>query len=151
MNISIWISITALVVSISAFIYTVSTNQSKTRISLSAKRNALRVDVHEASIKLLSLIDSLIKNPQSEQHIRILKKMVDTAKGLVSIYKDFEEDLPVPWIMQTMVVTKYDYISAKLLEFTRVFDKAQKSFEAGDLNELESVTEGMYNRIWGGT
>lgn len=151
MNYSIWISIIALLVSIGAFSYSVLTNQYKVRISLSAKRNSLRVDVHEASMKLLSLIDKIIKEPRFDQQVHILEKMVDTEKGLVSIYLDLEENLAVSWRMQTMVATKYDYISAKLQEFTRVFDRAQTTFEAGDLNELESMTEGMYNRILGGT
>jgi hypothetical protein len=151
MNISIWISITALAVSIGAFIHTVLTNQSKVRISLSAKRNSLRIDVHEASMKLLGLIDKMIKGPQSDQYVRILKKMVETTKGLVSIYKVLDENLTVPWRMQTMIAIEYDYLSTKLHEFTRVFDIAQISFDAGDLDNLESIIEGMYNRILGGT
>ena len=66
MIISIGISIIAFVVSIGGFIYTVFTNQSKFSISIFAKLNSLRVDVHEASIELLNLINNIIKVSASQ-------------------------------------------------------------------------------------
>ncbi len=151
MNISIWISIIALIISIGAFIHTIISRQSKIKISLSAKRNSLRVDAHEASINLLGLIKQMIKDPQSDQHVRILENMVDTAEGFTWIYKELDKKVKVNWLMQTSIATEYDYISTKIQEFTKMFNRAKTSLESGDLDELESLTEGMHNRILSGT
>lgn len=151
MNPSFWISLVALTVSIGALLHSISTNRSQVKISLTAKRSRIRLDVHEASLRLIGLIRKIMREPQTDQLIHILDTLTETADGLVSVYRELGNKQSAPWVIQTLVATNYEDIAAQIQEFMRVLSEAETSFEAGDIDDLESVAEGMQKRIWGGT
>lgn len=148
LDISIWISIIALIVSVAALVFSFISNQSKIKISLAAQRNSIRVDVHEQLFRLVNLINEVIELPKTDQHVNILNKMVETSQGLHSVYDTLNESLYEPLDKRTEIAIRYCEIASDLQEFKRVLGEAQSSLERGKMDELETAVNGMYNRVF---
>ena len=150
MNISVWISVGALVVSITALVYSIRNGITKTKISILEMRNSLRVNVHESSMEVLVLIEKIKYQANSEQEHQIVEKLIETAEGMTSMYEILKKIIEVPWyISSSNLIKDYDRISSELKEFNLILSVAKAEFISGNIDKLERTVAGLHVRILG--
>lgn len=150
MNLSVWISLSALVVSITSLIYSIRNGFVKENISLLEKRNLLRLNVHETTMEILFLIESIRNQTSSEQEIRIVEDLVETAKGMTSMYKHLKLKIEIPFpYSPSNFIKEYDHFLSDMKEFNLILSLAKTELEKGNMDDLERTVGGLLVRMLG--
>lgn len=150
MNLSVWISLGALVVSITALTYSIRNSIAKTKTSILEMRNSFRVNVHESSMEVLLLIEKIKNQATSDQEIRIVKKLIETVEGMTLMYERLKKEIEVPWYFSSnALISKYDFFSSELKEFNLILSRAKTEFNSGNIDKLERIVVGLHVRMLG--
>lgn len=150
MTFSIWISLGALVFSITALTFTIKNGIAKARISVLEMRNSFRANVHDSTMEILLLIEKIRNQAITEQKIRIVEKLVETAEGMTLIYKKLKKDIEVPWCFSSSILIQdYGHLSSEMKEFNLILAGARAEFNNGNFDKLEKIVVGLHIRILG--
>jgi len=150
MNLSVWISLSALVVSILSLIYSIRNGLVKEHNSLLEKRNLLRVNVHETTMEVLILIESIRNQASSEQELQIVADLVETARGMTSLYKDLKLKIEIPFPHSpSNFIKEYDHFLSDMKEFNLILSLAKTELEKGNMDDLERTVGGLRVRMLG--
>lgn len=150
MDISVWISLASLSISITALIYSIRNGRTKTKLSFLEMRNSFRVNLHASTMEVFLLIEKIKNQAHSEQEVRIINKLIETADGMISIYEKLKKTVDVlGYISPNKLIEKYDGFSAELKEFNLILSLAKADYSSGNIDKLEATVLGLHVRMLG--
>ncbi len=150
MNTSDWISLGALAVSLIALFFSKRNEVNQSKISFLEKRNSIRVNIHESTMEILLLIEKIKNQAKTEQEIRIIKKLIETAQGMTSAYEKLKENVEIPWYTSlSTFISEYNHIFTEMKEFNLILTKAKSDFDNKNIEELEMTVDGLHVRTLG--
>lgn len=157
MSLPVAISLLSLVLSVISLAYNVSAAKAKDAIMISSIRNSMRLDAHEVTIKIISLVEKIMNQSHGlaeilavEQRMRIIQKLQDASLGLANIYIMLKREIKFSSINSGKeAIIEYDKLASEIKEFERIANLASSHFESGDMNKLEIDANGLCARING--
>lgn len=150
MQVSDFISLGALLLSIVALLCSIKKGISSSNLIFQEKRNDVRSHIFSSTFKIYNLIVNVQERASTDRDLRIIQMLNTIAAEMLKVKGDMSKKVKVPVKVNiSSLIADFDHILTDLEEFNIVLDLAVKQFEEEEFDKLEVTVKGLRKRILG--
>ena len=142
------ISIAALIVSVISLMFAIYNFGVDRKIQFEQIKGELIYRLTFRGIEIISHIEKLCKC-EAEEACERSKKLMKVSEGIVQIRKDLRELSKPPLFFVSSNVTELQQIRSEIQDAEPVFDKLNEAVSDLDFANIEKITKGLIERLWG--